>query len=61
MRASVRHLRRFLAVTEKGSITRAAEIGLVSQPAVTQAIAKLEREAGAPLFDRTPQGLFPTE
>lgn len=61
MRASFRHLRLLLAVADHGSITRASEIGLVSQPAVTQAIAKLEREAGAPLFRRTPQGLFPTE
>lgn len=61
MKASLRHLRVFLAVAEHGSITRAAEIGLVSQPAVTQAVAKLERAAGAALFRRTPQGLFPTE
>lgn len=33
----------------------------MSQPAVTQAIAKLEAEAGTPLFQRTPQGLFPTQ
>lgn len=33
----------------------------VSQPAVTQAIAKLEGEAGTPLFLRTQQGLFPTD
>lgn len=61
MRANFRHLRLFLAVAEQGSITRAAELGLVSQPAVTQAIAKLERDAAATLFRRTPQGLFPTE
>lgn len=61
MTANLRHLRLFLATVEHGSITRAAEIGLVSQPAVTQAMAKLEREAGAALFHRTPQGLFATE
>jgi DNA-binding transcriptional LysR family regulator len=61
MKASLRHLRVLVAVAEHGSVTRAAEIGLVSQPAVTQAIGKLEREAGTPLFDRTPQGLFPTD
>lgn len=61
MRTNFRHLRIVLAAAEQGSITRAAEIGLVTQPAVTQAVAKLEREAGAPLFRRTPQGLFPTE
>jgi DNA-binding transcriptional LysR family regulator len=61
MKASLRHLRVFLAVAEHGSITRAAEIGLVSQPAVTQAVAKLERAAETALFQRTPQGLFPTD
>ena len=61
MKENLRHLRVFLAVADHGSVTRAAELSFVSQPAVTQAIGKLEREAGAPLFRRTPQGLFPTE
>lgn len=60
MRTNFRHLRVFLAVADSGSITRAAESALVSQPAVTQAIAKLEREAETPLFRRTPQRLFLT-
>ncbi|MGR3416615.1 MULTISPECIES: LysR family transcriptional regulator [unclassified Paracoccus (in: a-proteobacteria)] len=58
---NLRHLRVFLAVAEGGSVTRAAAAGLVSQPAVTQAIAKLESQAGTALFRRTRQGLFPTE
>lgn len=59
--ANLRHLRVFLSVAECGSVTRAAAAGFVSQPAVTQAIAKLEAEAGTPLFLRTQQGFFPTE
>ena len=59
--ANLRHLRVFLSVAECGSVTRAATAGFVSQPAVTQAIAKLEAEAGVPLFLRTQQGFFPTE
>ncbi|OOY24756.1 LysR family transcriptional regulator [Thioclava sediminum] len=59
--ANLRHLRVFLAVAEGGSITRAAELCHVSQPAVTQAIAKLEAEAGTALFTRTTHGLFATE
>lgn len=43
----LRHLRVFLSVAERGS--------------VTQAIAKLESNAGMALFQRTQQGLFPTE
>lgn len=58
---NLRHLRVFLSVADCGSVTRAAAMGFVSQPAVTQALAKLEEGAGTPLFRRTPQGLFPTE
>ena len=58
--ANLRHLRVFLSVVESASITRAAEHCHVTQPAVTQAIAKLETEAGQPLFHRTRQGFFPT-
>lgn len=58
---NLRHLRVFLGVAECGSVTRAAAAGFVSQPAVTQAIARLEQDAGTALFRRSPQGLFPTE
>jgi LysR family transcriptional regulator of gallate degradation len=60
VKANLRHLRVFLAVADSGSVTRVAEQGLVSQPAVTQAVAKLEREAETALFARTPHWLFPT-
>lgn len=60
MKGNLRHLRVFLAVADTHSITRAADLCHVSQPAVTQAVNKLEREVGAPLFTRTPQGLFLT-
>ena len=46
---------------ELGSLTLASERAHVSQPAVTQALGKLERQAGGTLFDRTRQGVFPTE
>ena len=32
----------------------------LSQPALTQAIAKLEAEVGAPLFVRRSTGVYPT-
>lgn len=60
MKANLRHLRVFLAVVRMGSVTRAAEACNVTQPAVTQATAKLERLAGTPLFRRSPQGVFAT-
>lgn len=59
--ASLRHLRVFLSVAECGSITEAAARNRVTQPAVTQAVAKLEHLAGVALFSRTPQGFFLTE
>jgi DNA-binding transcriptional LysR family regulator len=55
---SLRHLRAFLAVIDTGSITKAAELCFVSQPAVTQALSKIEKTAGLMLFSRTPQRIF---
>lgn len=59
--SNLRHLRVFLSVFDTGSITRAAEICHVSQPAVTQAVAKLEAAAETALFQRRTHGFFPTE
>lgn len=58
---NLRHLRVFLAVGELRSLTQASERCHVSQPAVTQALAKLERQSGGLLFARTRQGFFLTE
>jgi LysR family transcriptional regulator of gallate degradation len=57
---NLRHFRVFLAVGDLRTPTAAAERCLVSQPAVTQALAKMEREAGGDLFKRTRQGFFLT-
>ncbi len=54
-------LRSFLQVAEEGSITRASEALYLTQPAVTQHVRALERELGAPLFDRTGRGVQLTE
>lgn len=58
---NLRHFRVFLAVADLRTPTAAAEHCCVSQPAVTQALAKLEREADGALFKRTRQGFFLTE
>lgn len=56
----LRLLEYFAAVVEHGGVTRAAEALYLSQPSLSQAIRALEREVGAPLFDRTPSGLVLT-
>jgi LysR family carnitine catabolism transcriptional activator len=48
----LRKLRLFLAVVDHGGFTRAAEVELVSQPSVSQAIRELETELGTALFHR---------
>ncbi len=60
MNANLRHLRALLAVADTGSVTAAALQSGVTQPAVTQSIGKLEREAGTALFLRTPRAIIPT-
>jgi len=61
MLPSLRHLRMFLALGRSNSVTRAAELCHVSQPAVTQAMGRIAQETGQVLFHRSPQGLFLTE
>ena len=52
-----RRLLTFREVARRGSFSRAAEALALTQPAVSQQIAALEREVGAPLLDRGPGGL----
>lgn len=58
---NLRHLRAFSEVATHNRISAAADRVHLSQPAITQAIAKLEETLGAPLFDRRTEGMFPTE
>ncbi len=58
---NLRHLQAVVMAAELQSISAAAEAVNLSQPAVTKAIAGLEQKLGCPLFDRTPQGVIPTE
>ena len=60
----LRHLRAFLAVAEEGSVTRAAAVLRITQPAVSRTLAALEKSLGVRLVDRsthhlalTPEGL----
>lgn len=58
---NLRHLRAFREVANRRSISQAAEHVFLSQPAVTQAIAKLEQQVGTTLFERLSDGMRPTE
>jgi len=51
----------FIAVANTGGFTRAAAALHLSQPAVSRRIELLERELGAPLYERIPGGARLTE
>jgi LysR family hydrogen peroxide-inducible transcriptional activator len=51
----IRQIVYFLALCEELHFTRAAKRCGVAQPSLTNAIRKLEREFGAPLFHRKPR------
>lgn len=53
----LRALEYFVAAAEEGSLSAAAARLQVSVPAVSKLVAALERSLGAPLFERTRQGL----
>jgi LysR family transcriptional regulator, regulator for genes of the gallate degradation pathway len=57
MRVNLRHMHVFREVARLGSVSAAARAVHVSQPAVTQAIAGLERLFGSPLFVRSSTGM----
>lgn len=52
-----RLLRSFLIVAEKNSITKAAEVLNISQPALTKSIRQLETKLDVQLFDRVSAGM----
>lgn len=56
-----RQLEYFGAVVEAGSVSRAAKNLHMTQPPLSHAIAKLERELGVSLLERTAKGVHPTQ
>lgn len=56
----LRQLRTILAVAETGSLTKAAELLHVVQPALSRQLRQLEEELGAPLFERNRNGMVLT-
>jgi DNA-binding transcriptional LysR family regulator len=60
-RLKLHDMRVLMTVIEAGSMNRAAERLGTSQPAVSRAIAELERALAVRLLERTPGGIVPTQ
>jgi len=60
-RLKLHDVRILMSVVEAGSMSKAAERLATSQPAVSRAIADLERALGVRLLERTPGGIHVTQ
>jgi DNA-binding transcriptional LysR family regulator len=56
----MRALESLVVIVEQGSLTQAAAVLHMSQPALSHQIASLERELGTPVIERLPRGIRPT-
>ena len=54
---TLQQMRYVIAVAESGSFSKAAEVLFISQPSLSTAIYKLEKELGVSLFIRTAKGV----
>jgi len=61
MKIDPRHLANLLSIAEHGSFNRAAAACGISQPALSNSIAQLERRLGVQVLDRTRRGSELTE
>ena len=57
---SMRALECLVAIADRGSLTKAAAVLHLSQPALSHQIAAIERELGTPVIERLPRGIRPT-
>ena len=57
----LRQLRYFVAIVDHGSLSRAALVLHVAQPALTQQLRRLEEELGTQLLHRSAQGVLSTD
>jgi DNA-binding transcriptional LysR family regulator len=57
---NLRHLRALASIARLGSISAAADAINLTQPAITQALAKLETQLGQPFFERRTNGMTAT-
>lgn len=57
---SLRGLECLVTIVEQGSLTKAATVLHMSQPALSHQIAAIERELGTAVIERLPRGIRPT-
>ncbi|AKZ63355.1 LysR family transcriptional regulator [Herbaspirillum hiltneri N3] len=57
----LRQLRYFVAIVDHGSLSRAARVLHIAQPALTQQVRQLEEELEAQLLHRSAQGVIATD
>lgn len=60
MDLEIRHLKVVCAIAETGSVTKAAALLGLAQPALTAQLQRIERILGGPLFERDRRGARPT-
>jgi LysR family nitrogen assimilation transcriptional regulator len=58
---NIRQLRFFLQIAELGSVTRAASLLHIAQPALSRHVRQLEEELGVTLFQRSDRGVALTD
>jgi DNA-binding transcriptional LysR family regulator len=58
--ASMRALECLVTIVDQGSLTQAAAVLHISQPALSHQIAAIERELRTPVIERLPRGIRPT-
>jgi DNA-binding transcriptional LysR family regulator len=56
----MRALECLVTIVDQGSLTKAAAVLHISQPALSHQIAAIERELGTPVIERLPRGIRPT-
>ncbi len=58
---NLQHLEQLITVDKEGTLSRAAEVLLISQPSLTRNMRQLEDDLGVRLFERSKNKLSLTE
>src|SRR5262245_17028908 len=58
---NLRHMQAIVKIAELETMNAAAQAVNLTQPAITQALARIERMLGIALFERRHDGMVPTE